>query len=111
MEFNIGKKKITISKKTVVRGAITLTAGTGAYIIVRHAIKGNVNSESLNRLGKTVVAVGTFFLANTVADKVSDYAGKFVDDCFDGYEKMTNATQEMMDEIRKQNEADKSSVE
>lgn len=101
MEFNIGKKKISVSKKHVVRGVVTFTAGAGAYIIVRKVVKAQVPPETLNVFGKVVVGVGAFFMANAVADKVSESAGKFFDECVDSYQKMNEAVKETNEEIKK----------
>lgn len=100
MEFNIGKKKVVLTKRQMIRGAIAFTAGAGAYVIVRQAVKTNVNSEAMNILGKTIVAVGAMFMANAVADKVQEHAGSFVDDCFEYYDKTQEATRQMMEDIQ-----------
>lgn len=105
MEFKVGDKTITVTKRTVLRGAVTFTAGVGAYIIIRRIVKNNIPTEGLNIVGKTAVAVGAFFLANSVADEVADRAGKFFDDCAEAHENINKATQDVIDGLRSAKQA------
>lgn len=105
MEIKLGKKTIEVNKKKFIRGALTFTAGAGAYIIVRRIVKNNVDPDTLNFVGKGIVAVGAFFLANAVADKVSESTGKFFDECVDSYETINKATQETINDLRNATQA------